>query len=488
MLRTRARGRRTRVAAAAGLAGLLLLAGCGSGDGGTDTATGSSSCPVNAFKNQDGRTEVKLWYQLSGKANETLRKQVDKYNASQDKVTIVAENQGASYEELFTAYQRGIPTKELPDILVAEETTLRYLVDSGTLFAAQDCFDAEKIDTSQFAQPAVSHYTVDGKLYPGSASLSDLLTYYNKNHFRKAGLPADQPPKTLEDVTRMAQAIKDAGVVETPVVLKLDSWFIETQLTGEKDPMVDNDNGAGPGKTTKALFDNDTTQGLYKWVRDMIDKKLMKAVPATDGQFDHYLQMAGQKSSITIETSTAATSIAAFMRGDQSVGDNIGVNTNSFDLDKLDIGAAPVFGLKGAGRAQVGGNAFFMMNTGGEAKISGAWDFLKWWNQPAQQVTWHLDGSYLPFLVAATEDPQIRTFWETDQAGSMLKIAYDELLNGIYPDFTGPVIGPMDKTRIAVRSSLDSVAFEGTDPKAAVTKAVADTDTALTEYNETMFR
>src|SRR5262249_49102486 len=161
----------------------------------------------------------------------------------------------------------GIPTKELPDIMIGEETTLRYLVDSGTLFPAQGCFDAEHISTDQFAKPAVSHYTVDGKLWPGSASMSDLLTYYNKNHFRKANHPADQPPKPLDDVRRMAEAIKAAGVTDKPVVLKLDSWFIETQLTGEREPMVDNDNGAGPGKTTKALFDNDTTTSLYAWIK-----------------------------------------------------------------------------------------------------------------------------------------------------------------------------------------------------------------------------
>jgi sn-glycerol 3-phosphate transport system substrate-binding protein len=470
------------------VAGLLLLAGCGTSQPDAAPGDATSNCPVDAFKSQAARTEVKVWYQLSAKTAETLKKQVDKYNASQNKVTVVAENQGASYEELLAAYQRGIPTKELPDILVGEETTLRYLVDSGTLFPAQDCFDAEKIPTTQFAQPAINHYTVDGKLYPGSASLSDLLTYYNKNHFRKAGLPPDQPPKTLADVRRMAEALKAAGVGEQPVVLKLDAWFIETQLTGEHEAMVDNDNGSGPGKTTKATFDNDTTRELYTWIKDMVEDGLMKPVPATNGQFDHYAAMLAQKSSITIETSTAATSIAAFMRGDQSVGDSIGVNANAYDVNKFDVGAAPVFGVKEAGRAQVGGNAFFMMNSGGDPKISAAWDFLKWWNQAEQQVTWHLEGSYLPFLVSATDDPRVREFWEIEAAGSMLKVAYDELINGIYPDFTGPVIGPMDKTRTSVRSTMDSVAFEGADPATAVAKANAETEAWLTEYNDTMFK
>ena len=81
----------------------------------------------------------------------------------------------------------------------------------------------------------------------------------------------------------------------------------------------------------------------------------------------------------------------------------------------------------------------------------------------------------------------MQKFWTTDLAGSWLKIAYDEMINGVNPNFTGPRIGPYDKFRIAMRNALASVAFQGTDPAAAITKAQQETDQAIRSYNDTNF-
>ena len=102
--------------------------------------------------------------------------------------------------------------------------------------------------------------------------------------------------------------------------------------------------------------------------------------------------MASQKASITMETSTAATTIESFLGGDTSVSTGIG-DTAAIDTSALDIGAAPVFGVDAAGKAQIGGNGFFITTTGTDAQKAAAWDFLKWWNEEPQQVQWHVEGS-----------------------------------------------------------------------------------------------
>jgi sn-glycerol 3-phosphate transport system substrate-binding protein len=491
--------RQARRPAILGLAAVLALAGC-SGSG-TDSSTGSGGggstpanvapslppCPVDALKTAAGPTEVVVWYALSAKSEESLKKQIDAYNASQSKVKVRAEKQGAAYEELLRKYEAGIQSKALPDLAIMEDTTTRFMIDSDTVLPAQSCLDAEKLSKDGFLKTAVDHYSVGGALYPASANLSDVLTYYNKNHFRRAGLDPERAPQTLADVRQYAEKLKAAGVVDKPVVLKLDSWFIETQLTGDKKPVVNNQNGRGPDKTTEATFDTSDTQNLFTWVRDMNRDGLLQAVPATDGQIDHYLAMASQKASMTIETSTAATSVKAFLGGDTSVVSGAGVDPSGVDTSSLDIGAAPVFGVDAAGKAQVGGGAWYLMKTSSPEKQSAAWDFMKWWNQPAQQVTWHLEGSYLPFVNAATQDPKLVAFWKDDIAGRWLAIAYNELQNGVNPDFTGPLIGPYDKFRVAMRDGLDAIVFKNEDPRAAVAKAAGETTAALKEYNDAGF-
>jgi sn-glycerol 3-phosphate transport system substrate-binding protein len=480
------------------LAVVLLAAACGgsgtddaggSGPGGTDeagepVAADLPPCPVDAIDGASDPVELRVWFQLGAKTRETLEAQVAKYNASQDKIVVKAENQGDSYEELLRKYESGIPSNDLPDLLVAEDTATQFLVDSGTVLPAQSCLDAEGMDTDGYVQTAVDHYSVDGALYPASANLSNILTYYNKNHFRRAGLDPEKPPTTLAEVREMAEKIKAAGVVDQPVIIKLDSWFIETQLTGQKVPVVDNDNGFGTGETTEGVFDNESTNELFTWLRDMNDAGLLQPVPATEGQVSHYLAMAAQKGSITVETSTSATSIKAFLGGDTDVA---GVDAGPVDLAALDFGAGEVFGVDAPGKAQIGGGVWFLTNTNPEVNQSAAWAFMKWWNEVDQQVVWNLDGSYLPFVTATVDDPRVQAYWKDDLAGRWLAIAYDQMVEGVNPDFTGPRIGPYDKFRTAMRQGMDSLMFEGAEPAAAVTKANDATTAAIEEYNEANF-
>jgi sn-glycerol 3-phosphate transport system substrate-binding protein len=480
------RSRRWLAAPALSLA--LVAAACGGGSSGgkADNAAALPSCPVHALDDATGPTDIVLWYQISGKAAQTLEKMVAEYNASQTKVRVRAELQGASYEELLRKYEQAIPTNALPNIIVAEDTATQFLVDSGTVIPAQSCFDADGLSTSVFNQAAVNHFTTKGAMWPGTVSVSDLLTYYNKNHFRRAGLDPNVAPQTLADVRSMAEKIKAAGVTDTPVVLRMDSWLVETQLTGSKQTMVNNDNGYGSGQTTEATFDTDQTKQIFDWIAGMEKDGLLIPTQATDGNFDHYLAMANQKASITMETSTAATTIESFLGGDKSVANGIGSGAG-VDTSGLDIGAAPVFGVDAAGKAQIGGNGFFITAPGTDPQKAAAWDFLKWWNQEPQQVQWHVEGSYLPFLTSAAQDPAVQNFWNTTLAGSFLKIANTELTQNMDPNFTGALIGPYDKFRVAMRNALASVAFQKGDPATAIAAAKAETDTALTQYNDSNF-
>ena len=143
--------------------------------------------------------------------------------------------------------------------------------------------------------------------------------------------------------------------------------------------------------------------------------------------------------------------------------------------------------MNGPGKAQIGGGVWFMTKTNPEVNQSAAWSFMKWWNEVDQQVTWNIDGSYLPFVTATVDDPRVQAYWQDDLAGRWLAIAYDQMVTGVNPDFTGPRIGPYDKFREAMRQGMDSLMFEGADPAAAVKTANDKTTAAITEYNDANF-
>jgi sn-glycerol 3-phosphate transport system substrate-binding protein len=477
----------------------LAAAACG-GDGGDDSAgsgttTGDGTtpelpeCPIAALEQwdpaADGRIEVVLWHSLVAKTRDVLVAMAEDYNASQDKVTVRIESQGQSYEELLRKYTEAIPTDDLPAIALLEDTNTQFIADSGTVLPGQACFEASGVSLDDFLPVAVDYYTVDGAFLPVGLNPSTNLLYYNRSHFEEAGLDPDDPPGTLAEVQAAAQAIQDAGVVDEPFVLQLQPWFVEHWLTGVGASIVDNDNGRGPDGATAGAFDNESAAELFTWLQGMDDAGLLNGVPGIEGQVEHYFAIALGQSSMTIETSTAATSISAFLEGDLDTGE-FGVDDPSGVTSDLEIDAAPMPGLEGPGQVQLGGGVWYLTNTTPPEVQAAAWDFARWFDEPAQQVRWNLEGSYLPWNMAAADDPTLVESWETTTTGRWLSTAYQQLLDAD-PDWPGPLIGPYTETRTAVRDALDAMLLSGTDPSSAIATADEEITTAIADYNDENF-
>ncbi len=471
---------------------VMLAAACGKSGNETTSSSNQAelpACPVDALNQATGPVNVVLWHFLQGETGKALQELADEYNASQSKVHVDVESQGTTNDELWSKYRAGISSGDLPAIAVADDTVTVDIVDSGTVLPAQSCIQADDYDMSEFLQPAEQYYTIDNVLYPASVNLSGALLYYNKNHFRRAGLDPNTTPKTLDEVRDYAEKIKASSVVDKPVILKVGPPLIEMWLTGAGQSVVNNDNGRGTGQTTEAAFDTDMTVQLYAWVQQMQADGLLTVVPDVPAQIDQYLGMAQQTASMTIETSTAATTIEKFLSGDTSVAQETSgtADTSNVDLSALDIGAAPVPGINEPGRLQMGGGAWYMTNTQPPEVQAAAWDFMKFFNSQSSQVTWNLKGSYLPYRTTAVDTPAIQDSWTNTTAGRWLAIAYDELLHGVDPNFPGPLMGPYDEFRKAIRSSVENMIFNGTAPADTVSQAADETTAALQRYQDENF-
>jgi sn-glycerol 3-phosphate transport system substrate-binding protein len=308
-----------------------------------------------------------------------------------------------------------------------------------------------------------------------------VVLYYNKNHFTAAGLDPDAPPQTLAEMQEAAQAIKDAGVVDTPIVHELASWKTEFWLTGAGAPVVDNDNGRGGGETTAGAFDTDASRALYQWLRDVDDAGLLLPVARTDGGIEQYLALASQNASMVVESTSAATSVEAFLQGDLT-SEDLGTDATVEDLSKLDIGAGMFPGISEPGKMQVGGFAWYMTTGGEDAEQAAAWDFMKFLNTTDSQVTLTLVASALPWLTSAVDDPRIQEAWSSSLAGQWLALAYDQQENGLDPAFPGPLIGPYGEVRTAIEDSMDRLLLEDVSVDDAIGQADADIDAALQQY------
>ena len=98
-------------------------------------------------------------------------------------------------------------------------------------------------------------------------------------------------------------------------------------------------------------------------------------------------------------------------------------------------------------------------------------------------MQWGVDGSTAPVSKAAAEDPRLQEAWTSSLGGRWQKVAY-EVLAGINTDFPGPVIGPYDQVRQAIKKCMDQVLLDGEPVDEAVKEADATITAALESYNE----
>ena len=469
----------------------LIAAACGgdsgdsgenaSGEGGGDGA----ACPVDALEGAEEPVEITLWHTYVGLTNETINQLASNYNESQDRVEVTVENQGASYDELLRKYRQGIPSGDLPAIGVMEDTTNQFLADSGTVVPAEACAEADGYtEYEDFAPAVIDFYTVDGALQPGSFNVSTVLLYYNRDHFEAAGLDPDSPPETLAEMVEYARRIKEAGVVDRPLVLNMQPWFTEFWVTSAGEAIVNNENGRGDGETTEGAFDNPATQELYQTFQTMQEEGLLNPVPGTEGQFDHYFAMGLEQASMTVETSTAVTTINAVLEGNLDPAE-LGLETELPPID-VNIDAAQFPGMEGPGGGQLGGGVWYITNTGSDEVQAASWDFLKYVNQPENQALWHLEGSYLPVRQATVESQEVQDFWANTRPGNWLQTAY-EGMQAVDPDWPGPLIGPYAEVREAIRNSLDALLFSDGSVDAVIDETNQTITEALEQYNEENF-
>jgi sn-glycerol 3-phosphate transport system substrate-binding protein len=470
----------------------LGLAACGDSSSPTDEAqvTGTGGdCPLVQLAAADAPVEVTVWHSLIAESEAALQDIVDGYNASQSTVQVVLESKGESYAEVQQAYDDAVAADDpaaLPAIVLLEEDQTRAMADAGGVVPASACI-AEGGDHPDWLLSAESYFTIDGTTWPSAFNLSVPILYFNRSHFEDAGLDPTTPPQTLDELRAAAEAIQDAGVpgVDAPLILILQSWFVETWLTGIEQTVVDADNGRS-GTPTEATLDTPEALELFTWIDQMEEDGLLLPVPATDGQLDQYLAMADESGSMLIETSTAATSVEAFLQGEldpSQISDDRVVVEGLDDLDLgLDVSVAPLPGIELPGRSQVGGGAYFLVD-GEDAQVAAGWDFLEHLNTVPAQVEMNLQGSYLPSLRGVAGEPELAEVWTSTLSGRWLSTAYTQLTDGVLPDFPGPSIGPYDEFRAAVSTALDAMVIDDSlTPEQALAQAQEQVTEALVDH------
>lgn len=456
----------------------LLVSACGgdSNESGSkpDTDTGSSNenpeinpdnCPVDALDDADGPVEITIWHAYNALTKTALEEAGEEFNKSQDKVKVNIEAQG-TYPELLEKYEgRLSDPSSLPDVVFAEDTNLRFLIDSDSVIPSGDCIAADP-DSKAFYDdilPVVRNtYAINDVLWPAAFGVSMPIMFVNKAHLTKAGLDDSTPLETLADIRAAAEKIKAANIpgIEAPVVMQLYGWYYENWITGTGETIVNEANGH-TGLATESTIDNPAAHEILQWMHDMAADGLLKGYPYS-ASIDQFLAVGNQSASILLDGSRAVTAVDAIVNGENKKIEEA-KQFDTSDLEGIEMQVMPEPGLKKAGQGGAAGSAGYVVAGSAPEKIAASWDFLKFFNSPATQIKWTTVGSYLPVTSEVLNSAEIQDFFTNDSAGKSMMVV-EQQLQGSNADFPNPIIGPYNWFRTEVQSMMDRVVLQGQEP------------------------
>ena len=192
-------------------------------------------------------TEIQFWHSMEGALGDRVNGLVDEFNKKNPEYQVKAVYKG-NYGESMNAGIAAFRAGNAPDILqVFEVGTATMMYAKGAIKPVQQMSEeaGNPIDPKEFIGAVAGYSSADGKLVSMPFNSSTVVFYYNKDAFKKAGLDADKPPKTWEELAAAGQKLKAAGQ-ECGYTTSWPSWVqLETFSAWHNVPYATKDNGFG---------------------------------------------------------------------------------------------------------------------------------------------------------------------------------------------------------------------------------------------------
>lgn len=220
------------------------------------------------------RTDIHFWHAMEGQLGDAVAELVKQFNQDQTEFEVKALYKG-TYPEVLTSAVSAYRRKSPPHIVQVYEVGTQSMLLSGATVPIHRLMQQQKIaiDWADFIETVSSYYAMDGRLHSMPFNSSSPILYYNKDAFRKAGLP-DAPPTTWQELEAASRRILAAGSATCGFTTSWPSWtMLENTFAWHDQPFATNDNGY-KGLDTRLLFNGAFGQmhigAMVEWQRERI--------------------------------------------------------------------------------------------------------------------------------------------------------------------------------------------------------------------------
>ncbi|TDQ37408.1 ABC transporter substrate-binding protein [Aureibacillus halotolerans] len=149
---------------------------------------------------------ITFWHANTGVGLEATNAVVDAFNESQDEYTVKPMYSASSTghdEKLLAAVAGGNP----PDIMRFDRFMIGAWAAEGALTDLTELAERDGVLERPYYPFAIEEATYQDKLYGLPISVDSRLVFYNKDHFKAAGLDLNDLPKTLDELEEAADVL-----------------------------------------------------------------------------------------------------------------------------------------------------------------------------------------------------------------------------------------------------------------------------------------
>ncbi|WP_127508327.1 ABC transporter substrate-binding protein [Paenibacillus humicus] len=426
------------------------LAACGTGgdNKGTAEAEGGSNAAAAGSAASEGKITIRYWYAFGDKIEEAKQHLVKEFNASQDRIEVVAEHQG-NYDDLHAKVQAAFAAGHAPAVTDLEIASTGVFARSGMLeeLTAYADRDKDQLQLDDFNPGLMGNAYVDGKLYGLPFMRSTPILYKNVTMLKDAGLDP-QGPKTWDELEQYARVLKEKG--KNGMTVPADIWFYEALVAQSGGRMLSED-----GK--KAAFNSPEGVAPVEFWKKLVAEGLIKIPVGDEAGATADKDWANQLSAFKFGSTAGVTGSLEIAKG------------NGFELETAFMPANKSYGVPTGGCQLV-----ITSKSSGEEKEA-AWEFLKWMTSKENTIYQHKHVGYLPTRVSAVQSEELQThFKEYPQ----FKVAVDQLQ---YARPRPMENGYPEVARI-VRTAIEKAILDPkTTPQAAMDDAAKKADKLLSK-------
>jgi sn-glycerol 3-phosphate transport system substrate-binding protein len=349
----------------------------------------TTAAPATTLAPPTEAVTIEFWHAMADDLGAVVQELVDRYNASQDIVTVNATFQG-SYDDTYNALLASFEAGTEPNITQNFDLAAQTMFDTGRLIPAHQIMEAGAADA--FLAAPRDYYSDETGMVALAFNSSTPIVYYNENMFTAAGLEAPAPDWNFSDFLAACDAIEASGV-EYCVTFGQVGWYFE-QILANSGGLYFNNNNGRTDRATEVEFNKGQGVEVFDFLSGLI----------ADGH-------APNLGNTWSDTDSVFFAEQAAMIFDSTAGARGFQDNATFPVKTAFIPHSDSSDRNGV---VIGGAALWLIDSEDDAEDAAAWDFMKFMTEADQQVTWHTGTGYFPVLASLQTSPpaDLSAFWD----------------------------------------------------------------------------